>query len=89
MYFQRQLEHNAYLQGKGSVPYQLNEDFIKGKATSGYGSVKPQILGKKTGADLREVFPEFICESIIDGMNMDLIWEMQFFQVLKAEPHPL
>ena len=69
MYFQRQLEHNAYLQGKGSVPYQLNEDFIKGKATSGYGSVKPQILGKKTGADLREVFPEFICESIIDGMK--------------------
>lgn len=69
MYFQRQLEHNAYLQGKGSVPYQLNEDFIKGKATSGYGSVQPQILGKKTGADLREVFPEFICESIIDGMK--------------------
>lgn len=69
MYFQRKLEHNAYLQGKGSVPYQLNEDFIKGKATSGYGSVKPQILGKKTGADLREVFPEFICESIIDGMK--------------------
>lgn len=69
MHFQRRLEENAYIAGNGGVPYQLNEDFIRGNKTTSCGSVTPQILGKKSPANLREVLPPFICESIIDGMK--------------------
>ena len=51
------------------MPYQLNDDFIKGKASDGYGIVKPQIKGRHTPSNLREIFPEFISESVIDGMK--------------------
>ena len=67
--FQRNLEKAAFLQGKGAVPYQLNEDFQKGVIGNGYGNVKPSIKGKAVSANLREVLPEFICESVIDGMK--------------------
>ncbi len=67
--FQRTLEENAFIAGKSSVPYQLNEDFAGGRASAGYGSVVPNIKGIFTPANLREVLPEFICESVIDGMK--------------------
>ena len=69
MYFQRKLESNSYIAGNGRIPYQTNEDFVKGIKSQRYGSVKPCILGKHKGADLREIFPEYISESIIDGMK--------------------
>ena len=69
MHFQRKLEERAFFAGKGGIPYQTNEDFVNGVATKEYGKVTPCILGKHNGADLREIFPEFISESIIDGMK--------------------
>lgn len=67
--FQRNLEEKAYIAGKGAVPYQLNEDFCKGIASTSYGSVTPHIKGKFLPANLREVLPEYLCESVIDGMK--------------------
>lgn len=69
MHFQRELESKAFIAGKGGIPYQTNEDFTKGNTTKNFGSVKPCILGKHIGANLREIFPEYISESIIDGMK--------------------
>lgn len=69
MYFQRKLESAAYKAGNGAVPYQLNEDFVKGRTGAGYGSVIPQIKGRSQSANLREIFPEYICETVIDGMK--------------------
>lgn len=69
MEFQRRLEGAAHRAGNGCVPYQLNEDFIKGNKTENYGKVTPQIKGKHTGSNLREIFPEFISQSVIDGMK--------------------
>jgi uncharacterized FAD-dependent dehydrogenase len=67
--FQRKLEKAAYIQGKGGVCYQLNEDFSRGIESKGYGSVTPSICGKHNPGNLREVLPEYICESVIDGMK--------------------
>ncbi len=67
--FQRRLEKNAYRLCGGKVPYQLNEDFQKGIASSGFGNVKPQIKGLYQAANLREALPDYIAESIIDGMK--------------------
>lgn len=67
--FQRILEENAFKAGCGMVPYQLNEDFIVGKASVSYGNVIPQIKGRSKAANLREIFPEYVCESVIDGMK--------------------
>lgn len=69
MKFQRGLEEKAFNIGKGAVPYQLNDDFCTGKSSVSYGSVVPQIKGKCTPGNLREIFPEFLCESVIDGMK--------------------
>lgn len=69
MRFQRKLEGAAYKAGNGAVPYQLNEDFKKGVVSTGYGNVTPQIKGKMCPANLRNVLPEFICNSVIDGMK--------------------
>ena len=69
MDFQRRLEKAAYDTASGKVPYQLNHDFRKGIISDGYGSVTPQIKGLYAPGNLRDVLPEFISESIIDGMK--------------------
>ena len=69
MKFQRGLEKAAYKAGNGKVPYQLNEDFVKGNKSISYGKVAPQIKGCHTGGNLREVLPEIISQSVIDGMK--------------------
>lgn len=67
--FQRELEKAAFREGKGAIPYQLNGDFQKGISSTGYNSVIPSTKGKTVPANLREILPEFICESVIDGMK--------------------
>lgn len=69
MHFQRKLEEAAYKRGNGAVIYQLNEDFVENRASTGYGFVKPAIKGQIKPSNLREVLPEFVCESVIDGMK--------------------
>lgn len=69
MYFQRKLERAAFSEGKGAVPYQLNEDFVKGIKSTACQSVIPQIKGLSIPANLREVLPDFLCDSIIDCMK--------------------
>lgn len=67
--FQRELEAAAYRQGGGAIPCQLNEDFAAGRTSIDFCRVKPQFKGKSAFGNLREVLPEFICESVIDGMK--------------------
>lgn len=69
MEFQRKLEAAAYREGKGAVPVQLNEDFTAGRESVSLGKITPQIKGRYAFGNLREVLPEFICESVIDGMK--------------------
>lgn len=69
MEFQRELEAAAYREGRGAVPIQLNGDFKTGQASAGLGKITPQIKGRYAFCNLREILPEFICESVIDGMK--------------------
>lgn len=67
--FQRKLEKKAYEIGKGKVPVQRFVDFCKNKKTEGVGSIAPQIKGEYTFANLRDIFPEIINESIMQGIK--------------------
>ena len=67
--FQRQLEENAYKAGKGKVPVQRFEDFCKNRISDKFGVVTPCICGKYTFADVREIFPKIIGDSLEEGIK--------------------
>ena len=69
MYLQQNTEKAAYNRGGGAVVYQLNEDFAAKRSSTGYGSVIPNIKGKYVPGNLYGILPEYLCESIVDGMK--------------------
>ncbi len=69
MYFQRSLEEKAYTEGKGAVPVQRFEDFEKNRPSAGLGSVKPMIKGEYSLSNLRNIFPEYVSSSLIEGIH--------------------
>lgn len=69
MYFQRQLEERSYSEGKGDVPVQRFEDFEKNRRTEKLENVQPAIKGAYRLSNLRNIFPEYISSSIIEGMH--------------------
>lgn len=69
MQFQRELEHAAYVEGNGSVPVQLAVDFKNNRTTKELGNVIPAIKGSYKLANIRNVLPEYISQTIIEGMN--------------------
>lgn len=69
MYFQRNLEEKAYTEGKGAVPIQRFEDFEKNICSEELGSVRPMIKGEYRLSNLRNIFPEYISSSLIDGIH--------------------
>lgn len=69
MYFQRSLEEKAYTEGKGAVPVQRFEDFEKNICSEELGSVRPMIKGEYRLSNLRNIFPEYISSSLIDGIH--------------------
>lgn len=68
MYFQRSLEQAAYLAGKGNIPVQKFGDFCSHTPSTGPGTIHPQMKGRYTWTDLHSIFPEFIAESLKDGI---------------------
>jgi len=68
MYFQRQLEKKAFEIGKGKVPVQRFEDFCKRQTSTEFGNIKPQIKGEYHYADLNDIFPDTINESLKEGI---------------------
>jgi uncharacterized FAD-dependent dehydrogenase len=67
--FQRRLEEKAFHEGQGAIPVQLYKDFKKNEASAALLEVTPQIKGEYRLSNLRNVFPEFISESIIQGID--------------------
>lgn len=67
--FQRQLEKNAFQIGCGKVPVQRFEDFCKNQPTKELGTIKPQIKGAYTLANVRAIFPDEIAYSIELGIK--------------------
>ena len=67
--FQRELERKAYEVGNGNIPIMLYKDFIDNKKSTSLGSVKPLFKGSFTLANINEILPKYITESIIEGME--------------------
>ena len=67
--FQRKLEENAYRIGNGNIPIQLFGDYEKNIVSTNLGDVIPNTKGKYSFANLNEIFPNYINESIKEGIN--------------------
>lgn len=67
--FQRKLEELAYLTGEGNIPVQLYGDFQKDRRSKSLGEILPCMKGAYVFANLREVFPPVISQSLILGID--------------------
>lgn len=67
--FQRELEKRAYKAGKGAVPVQLFEDYKNHRISTRFGAVEPCMKGNYAFADVRGIFPDFIGDTIEEGIT--------------------
>lgn len=67
--FQRKLEENAYNEGNGNIPIQLYGDFCSNICSQSLGQVTPQIKGKYSFGNIRNILPQEICNSLIEGIE--------------------
>jgi uncharacterized FAD-dependent dehydrogenase len=72
LFFRRELERSAYQAGGGGfrAPVQRLEDFLAGRATHTLGTVAPTYLPGTTPADLAEILPDFITESLRESIPL-------------------
>ncbi len=66
--FQRRYEHLAWLEGRGRIPVQRFDDFCLRKVSKEFGYVYPADKGGFTFADLWKCLPDYVCESIEEGI---------------------
>ncbi len=66
---QRELEKAAYHAGKGLIPVQMFGDFKKNILSGSFGDIIPQTKGKVTPANLRTIFPDYLSDSLIKGID--------------------
>lgn len=67
--YQRRLEELAYQAGNGRVPIQLYGDFKEGKPSSALGEIEPQMRGRYQLSNLRDILPEYISQSLVEGVE--------------------
>lgn len=82
--FQRELEERAYQAGKGKIPVERFSDFeaYTGPKQQKEGFlVHPQMKGDYVYADVRGIFPDWLGESIVEGMHA-------FGRKIKGFDHP-
>ena len=68
--FQRMLEERAFSLGKGKVPVQCFQDFCENRVSEGFGEILPQIKGAYTLANVRDIFPEVLGDSLEEGIRL-------------------
>lgn len=67
--FQRRLEKKAFQIGNGKIPVQRFEDYCKNQPSKAFGDIMPQIKGTYTLANVRNIFPKELAESIELGIK--------------------
>ena len=67
--FQRELERRAWKAGAGNVPVQRFEDFCENRKSEELGSIKPNIKGHYSLANVRGIFPEELSLSLQQGIE--------------------
>lgn len=70
MYFQEELEHQAYLLGgaNGFAPVQRVADYLKNVPSTQIGTIKPTYLPGYTLTNLNKLFPEFVNQTLKEGI---------------------
>lgn len=68
MYYQQEMERNAYNAGKGHVPVQLFGDFINDRVSEKPGHIPVEIMGKWRFSKVNSCLPEYIKNDIIEGV---------------------
>jgi len=66
--FQRELEEKAYRLRNGNIPIQLLKDYYDNKESNSFGEVEPVFKGKYNFANLNELYPEYINESLKEAL---------------------
>ena len=67
--FQRKLEKKAYQIGEGKIPTQLFKDFVENKSSNELKNINPIFKGEYKLTNLRNIFPEYISEALIEGIQ--------------------
>ncbi len=67
--FQRKLEAKAYQIGSGKIPTQLFKDFVQNKKSTNFNLINPVFKGDYTLTNLREIFPPYINEALIESIK--------------------
>lgn len=67
--FQRFMEHQAFKRCNGAIPVQLFKDFSEHKESSSFGDVLPSMKGNYQLSDVRSLLPDFVAESIEEGVH--------------------
>ena len=69
--FQRKWEKACYEAAGGQplIPVQLFKDFKEGRVSEAYEGVEPLHKGNNVFADLNTCLPEFVCESLVEGVE--------------------
>lgn len=67
--YQRHLESLAYQYGNGKIPVQLYGDFRENRPSASLGAVEPEFKGLYQLANLREMLPAYVSESLIEGID--------------------
>lgn len=70
MEFQVALEKHAFLAGGGShkAPAQTVGDFLAGKPSEAFGTVRPTYTRGVTPSDLRDILPDYVCEALAEAL---------------------
>ena len=69
MQFQRRWEEAAYRAGNGKIPIQLFGDLLRGEKSVTIGEIVPNTKGAYVLADLRECLPEYVLDSLKEGIQ--------------------
>ena len=67
--FQEKLEQITYKEGNGNIPVQLYKDFKNNKISKNFGKIKPVMKGNYQYANLNNIFPKYIINSLIEGIE--------------------
>ncbi len=84
--FQRELERRAFIMGGEdySAPCQKLKDFVEGRVSDGYfTSVTPTYLPGIKNADLNQLLPRFVCDSMKEALS-DFTRKLKFFDMPDA-----
>lgn len=67
--FQQELERKAYELAGGIIPVQLYKDFKLNRVSNSYGEFLPEVKGNYNLANLNELFPKYISDSLKEGIE--------------------